>query len=276
MSWIDEGLEALRKFIESQDLLLASPLGLYASTAGSAPAAPDIGDPAGAADPFEKRSLEETRVAAPPAEPIDPTAAELGRQPLLLLVDGAGSSLIVPQDTVRIGQAGGSRPVDVPVPADVLSHHADIVRDGEDYFLTAHGPVRINQRQVKRTLLRDGQRIVLGDRAKFVFRKPSARSDTAVLRTSHRCRLPQDVSDVVLFRDTCLIGPQSSCHVRMREGDTQVVLFDRGGRLYGRSAASGGGRLGDAKPLRLGETIDFGEVRVTLKVYELPHSSGLA
>ena len=98
----------------------------------------------------------------------------------------------------------------MPIPAELKSHHADVVRDGEDYFLVAHGPVRVNRRVVTRTLLRDGDRVVLGEKAKLVFHKPSVKSGTAVLKLSHRCRLAQDVSAVVLFHDTCLIGPQAS------------------------------------------------------------------
>lgn len=217
--------------------------------------------------------MDETRMAG---QSVDPAAASLRARPLLLLVDGAGSSLLVPQDCVRMGRAGGSRPIDIPIPADIQSHHADIVRDGEDYFLTAHGPLLVNQREAKRTLLRDGDRVALADAAKFVFRKPSVRSASAVLQFSHRCRLPQDVSSIVLFRETCLLGTQTSCHIRTPEGQAQVVLFDRAGRLYGRQTTAGGGKLGDAKPLRLGETIDFGDVRVTVKDYDPTDSGGRA
>jgi hypothetical protein len=191
----------------------------------------------------------------------------LGRAGLLMLVDGAGSNLLVPQDCVRLGRAGASQPADVPIPAEIQSHHADIVRDGDDYFLTALGPVRVNHREVKRTLLRDGDRITLGAACRLQFRQPSTRSASAVLALSHRCRLPQDVSAVILFRETCLIGPQASCHVRTGEGRTQVVLFERGGGLYGREAAAAGGKLGDPKPLALGRPAEFGELRVTVKEY---------
>jgi len=193
----------------------------------------------------------------------------------LMLVDGAGSFLLLPRDCVRIGRAGRDVQVDVPIPADIQAHHADITRDGEDYFLTAHGPVQVNQREVRRTLLRDGDRIVLGPKAKMVFHKPSVKSDSAVLKLSHRCRLAQDVGEVVLFRQTCLIGPQSSCHIRTADGQTQVVLFERGGRLYGREAASAGGKLGDPRELAADATYDFGEVRITLKSCDA-RSGGLA
>ena len=269
IAWLNGLLDALTRMAEAQDTLLASPLGLYASAAGE-PAAPSEQDRA--------ESAAETRYAA---NPPDPHAAPLSALGLLLLVDGAGSSLLVSRDHVRLGRAGGSSEVDVPIPGDIRSHHADIVREGEDYFLIAHGPARVNQREVKRTLLRDGDRITLdnatrtaGRRApRFVFRKTSTRSGSATLRLSHRCRLSQDVGEVILFHDTCLIGPQSSCHIRTRDGESQLVLFDRSGRLHGREATARGGKLGDAKPIRLGDTLDFGDVRVTVKMYEVSDSA---
>ncbi|MGD8450216.1 MAG: FHA domain-containing protein [Phycisphaerae bacterium] len=257
LGWVDELHAALTRITEGQDMLLASPLGLLATMAGPAAA------PAKAAPTVRANEV------VPPPPPASPHDALLGGKALLLLVDGAGSSLVLGQDRVRLGRSGGSREIDVPIPASIRSHHADIVRDGGDYFLVAHGRVRVNRRDVQRTLLRDGDRIVLEPGGKLVFRKPSVRSDTAVLHVSHRCRLPQDVSQVLLFRETGLIGPQTSCHVRTPDGATQVVLFDRGGRLCGREATSGGGKLGDAKALRLGTTHDFGDVRLTMKVYEM-------
>ena len=259
-TWLKEMLAALEKITAAQDSLLASPVGLLTSSAGP---------PVDAATVARVATHERKQpIRSVPAQPSDPNSTPLGSASLLMLVDGTGSSLVISQDCVRIGRAGSRGAIDVPIPTDIQSHHADISRDGEDYFLSAYGPVRVNNHDVKRTLLRDGDRIVLGGKAKMVFRKPSRKSGSAVLKLSHRCRLAQDVSDVILFRETCLIGPQASCHIRMREGNTQVVLFDRGGTLYGREAAPAGGKLGDAKPLPLDETLDFGEVRVTIKPYQ--------
>jgi hypothetical protein len=284
-SWIDEALAALAQIAAAQDALLASPLGLFASagggeagvSAGETPAATSRAD-VGGAPAIAGNRVNPVAVAAGrlPTDLADPNAAPLGPQPLLVLVDGAGSSLLISQDSVRIGRAGGSRPIDIPVPADILSHHADLVRAGEDCFLNAFGPVRINQREAQRGWLRDGDRVVLGAAARFVFRRPCARSESAVLTFSHRCRLPQDVGDVVLFRETCLIGPQPGCHIRTPEGAAQIVLFERGGRLYGRQATAGGGKLGDAKPIRLGETMDFGDVRITVRPYGITNQAGCA
>lgn len=256
--WLNKALAELDKLSTARDALLASPLGLWATMPG-APTAPEQPHSPVAAQAVTLPAGNQYRM------PLDPAAASLRNSALVVLVDGAGSSLIVPQDLVRIGRAGGSRGVEVPIPGDILSHHADILRDGEDYFLIAHGPVYVNRREAKRTLLRDKDRIMLGDGAKFVFRKHSARSGSAVLSFSHRCRLAEDVSQVILFRDTCLIGPQKSCHIQTPDGEAQVVLFDRSGQLYGREAAARGGKLGDPKAMVPGQARDFGDVRLTVK-----------
>lgn len=260
-AWVDSALEALVRVAEGRDLLLASPLGLCASTAGRA--AP----PAVPADP------DETRVAVPALalEPPDPDAIKLDR-PLLMLVDGGGSSLLIQRDRIRIGSAGTTAEIDVPIPAEIQGHHADLIRRGEDYFLTAYGPAQVNHRRVEHTLLRDDDRIVLGSSAKMVFSKPSSKSESAVLRLSHRCRLPQDVGDVVLFRETCLIGPGPTCHVRTREGKGQLVLFERGGVLYARQTAGSGYLSAPVHAVVAGRTIDFGDLRLTVKPYEEPRA----
>ncbi|HUU98186.1 MAG TPA: hypothetical protein VM487_20840, partial [Phycisphaerae bacterium] len=119
-------------------------------------------------------------------------------------------------------------------------------------------------------------RIVFGPKAKMVFRKPTAKSESAVLNLSDRCRLPQDVSHVVLFKDTALLGPQASCHIRTREGQTRLVLFERAGYLYARQTGSGGRPVGPAEAVRLGDTHEYGDQRVTVKRYEVRDSGRLA
>lgn len=214
-------------------------------------------------------NLAETAVAPvrPPLEKI--SAPEIGKlfgRPLLLLIDGTGSGLIAASNVLRIGRSGAA--VDVPLPADVNSHHADLIREGDDYFLVARGPAEVNHRRVSRTMLRDGDRIVLGGSAKMVFRKPSVKSDSAILMLGDRCRLPQDVSFIVLFKGTCLLGPQASCHIRTREGDTRLVLFERAGEIFVRRAGRDGLPTGPADALPLAATHEFGDVRLTLKTYD--------
>lgn len=257
VAWVNGALDALARVAEGQELLLASPLGLYAS---------DIGGPAGRRGSAQHAPGAAMTVAALDAGAPTTDALRLD-QPLLLLVDGGGSSLLVSRDLVRIGRAGGHVAVEVPLPAELESHHADIVRREADYFLTAYGPAEVNQQPIQHTLLRDGDRLTLGDGAKLAFHRPSAKSESAVLRLSHRCRLAQDVSDVILFRDTCLIGAGPACHVRTREDLGQVVLFERGGALYARQTAGEGHLTASVRPVRSGETLELGGLRVTVKPY---------
>lgn len=251
--WVKAALGALAQIAEGQELLMASPLGLYAS----APGAP-------------QRSMGQTRVAARTVALSDDVPAGGLRldQPLLMLVDGGGSSLILGADRVRIGRVGSSTPVDVPIPGDLDAHHADIIRRGDDYFLSAYGSAEVNRQAMRQALLREGDRITLGDGVRLTFHRPSSKSASAVLRLSHRARLPQDVSDVVLFSDTCIVGAGGTCHVRTREDLGQVVLFERGGALCVRQTAGNGHLTAAVRAVTSGASLTFGDLRLTVKPYE--------
>lgn len=254
--WLTRVLEGIAGFTAARDALLASPLGALELRS-------QAGQPLPLGDGHELHAT----VAARPTS-AGPGAALRGG--LLMLVDGTGSFLLTAREIVRIGRAGSPN-VDVPMPADIRSHHADIVRAGEDYFLEAHGPATVNRKPAQRVLLRDGDRVVLGEHAKFIFRKPSVKSATAVLRVSDRCRLPQDVSHVVLLADTCLVGELPSAHVQLREGTARLVLHLRGGMLWARNAP---GMNGAACPLELNKSIELGDVRLTLRAYAQGETSG--
>ena len=266
-SWARETLKHVEQLDAARAGLLSSPLGRLSAAVEKnreiliAP---------------ETIAAQDVRRAAPAAPQPPPVPARPSAAPLLLLIDGTGSALVLRRDIVKIGRAGGSSGIDVPMPADIQSHHADVLYNGEDYFLVAHGPVRVNQRSVSRTLLRDGDRIALGASTKLVFQKPSAKSETAVLRLADRCRLPQDVSLVVLFRDTCLIGPQESCHVRTREGDDRVVIFERDGKLLARRQSSNSPNRSPAVELSPAAPIEIGEMRLTAKEYDARERGGMA
>lgn len=255
-TWLREALAALDQIIAARDRLLSSPLGLVEAalqkslTRGALPTAA----------PGDNREAAAALEAAPrPGGEIDP---------LLLLVDGTGSIMLTTRETIRLGRAGAGGAIDVPIPADLSSHHAEITRHGEDYFLVALGPVQVNGRSVRRALLRDGDRLVMGRSAKMVFCKPGDRCDSAVLVLGDRCRLSQDVERVVLFKDTCLIGPDPGCHVRTREGDCRLVLFRRGGRVcVRRRPLHDRGVSREVEELPLGQTREIGDLRLTLKGY---------
>lgn len=243
--WIDEALKSLDAIERGRAALLAGPLALV-----PVPGLNGIvtRSPAGKPDML---------VAGGPGAAT--------HQPLLLLVDGTGTALLVFGDVTRIGRADAGAAVEVPIPGDLLSHHADIVRAGEDYFLVAHGPAAINAAPTTRTLLRDGDRIKLGANVQFVFRKPSQRSESAALLLSSRARLAQDVSQVILFRSTCLIGPQVHCHLQTREGRDRLVMFDRGGQLFIRHAVETGQAMNPVAPMPVDRTTEFADLRFTVK-----------
>ncbi len=207
-----------------------------------------------------------------PHEPAAARPASTGHgvrldRPILLLIDGTGSALLVPGDTIRVGRAAGRVPVEIGLPAELQSHHADLVRKGEDYFLVAHGPATVNRARASRVLLQNGDRIRLGDAARIDFHKPSARSETAVLKLSDSCRMAQDVSRVVILRDTCLIGPHATCHIETREGDAQIVLYDRAGELWARPVARDRRPAGEPRPIVEGSPSELGDIRLTAKYY---------
>ncbi len=264
--WVNAALATVSQIQEGWSRLLASPLGLLDASLRKTSG---IGTGQGATE--RQNTEEETRAEAEEAASLEGGA-------LLLLIDGTGSFCLTAREAVTLGRSGAAAPVDVPLAADLQSRHAEIVRVEEDYFLTALGPVRVNHRPIQRTLLRHGDRIVLGSQARMTFYKPSTKSATAVLKLADTCRLPLDVGEVVLFRETCVVGPQGTCHVRTREGESRLVLFERAGRLYGRLDA---GREPEqerpaerARPVPAGRTLDFGDIRLTVKAYA-PTAGGL-
>lgn len=239
--WVQRVVAALGRVQAAYDELLASPLG--ALLPESQPGA------AGKVAPSEDFSLDAS-LSAPPALP-----------PSVLMLDGACAALLLTQDVIRIGRESHRKPVDLPLPADVEAHHADIYRQGEDYFLVAHGPTTVNHQRVTRVLLRDGDRIKFAERAKFVFRRPSRRSVTAVLSASGHQRLANDVSEVVLLADTCLIGPNGRAHLQTPGCATRLVLSVSGLEVSARDLEDGAGR---GRPLVYGEHRQIGDQGITL------------
>lgn len=250
-SWVSDLLNCVDRLSAARGELLASPLGALGVSL--------YGDPRG-----ERKTNEREAVPASPSGDL----AALPANGLLMLIDGTGSILVLGDPLVRIGRAGGEARIHVPLPADVQSHHADVACDGEAYFLAARGPTQVNGRTVQRVLLRDGDRVSLGDSARITFTQPSARSASATLKISDRCRLPQDVDRVVLLRDTFTIGPAPSDHVMTREGDGRVVVYLRDGALHAHRVGRDGRPNGPSQALRLNATQELGDLRVTLKAYD--------
>lgn len=241
--WLTQCLGALTQIVTGRDGLLASPLGRLANVA----AAPGSNRDAAASAHFAHDSHAD--------HPLPPT---------VLLVDGAASALLLDKSTVRIGRAGSGHALDVAIPGDISSRHADIECDGDDFFLIAHGPTTVNRQPARRVLLRDGDRIQLGARTKLRFLRPTSRSQSAVLRLSNGMRLAHDVSMIVLFRDTLMIGRSQSCHIQTRDTKSRVTVFERGGGLWARLADERGRPVGAPRALASGAATDFEDVRIAM------------
>lgn len=212
--------------------------------------------------------------------PLDETMAIPSRaaagssQPnrLLLLVDGGGSFLIVRSPNASIGRAAADAPADVPLFSDLTERHAAITRVDEDYFLFSDKEIEVGGKRTQRHLLRDGDRVTLGRKAKLDFLVPSRQSTTAVLDLSDTTKMPHDVRRVVLFHRHAMIGAGTSAHLRCRNVSSPLLLFERNGELWVRP--KGDGRVDtEARPLRLGAPLEIGGVGLVLSPWKTSASS---
>jgi len=257
--WLKAAAEQLRQLDELQTALCAGPLGdrvVVSPSRGLQPARTS-------ARPEGRGSLEDT-VGLPGR--IDVAGGIPDR--LLMLVDGGGSYLILRGGQASVGRAASEHPADVPLFSDVAERHANVARVDDDYFLFGVKEVEIGGNKTKHQLLRDGDRIVLGKKAKFTFRLPSRKSPSAVLELSDTTKMPNDVRRVVLFHQQATIGNGPNAHVMCRHAGTPLVLFERNGQLWIRQQSDGHVDTG-AKPLRLGEPVEIGGVSLVLEPWKV-------
>jgi hypothetical protein len=194
---------------------------------------------------------------------------------MLLLVDGGGSYLLLRGGSCSIGRAAATDAADVPILGDLAERHAVISRIEEDYFLESERDVEVSGAMTRRRPLRDGDRIVLGKRAKLTFRLPARQSLTAVLELSDTTKMPNDVRRVVLFHHTAMVGNGSSAHIVCRHAGSPLVLFERGDALWVRPKSDGRTDM-EAKPLRMGEPTEIGGGRLVLSPWSPRSGAGAA
>ena len=200
------------------------------------------------------------RVAGLGVAPSPPHGAEK----LLLLVDGGGSFLLVRGMAASVGRAAAEHPADVPIFSDLAERHLNVTRVEDDYFAFATKEVEIGGHRTLHTLLRDGDRMVLGRKAKLTFRLPSRRSASAVLELSDTTKMPNDVRRVILFDRAAMIGFGPTAHIPCRHAGSPLVLFERNGAFWVRRQDDGHVDTA-ARELPLGETIEVGGVSMVLR-----------
>lgn len=218
--WLDRATRTLKQIDELDAELRAGPLGPWLMET-RAPAAQR--EPAVMAAP----RLDETVILGPAARGKDVLPGRM-----LVLVDGAGSYLLIRGERCSIGRAATENPADIALFGDLAERHAEIARVDEDYFIFSSRDVDIGGRKHRQQLLRDGDRIMLGKRAKFDFRLPSRRSLTAVLTLSDTTRMPHDVHQVILFKEHATLGGGSTAHIRCRQATRPLVILERGHQLW--------------------------------------------
>jgi hypothetical protein len=156
----------------------------------------------------------------------------------LLWVDAVGGFLVCLDDQIVIGQPSPGGAIALPILADLSRRHAVIRREAGAYVLEPLQAVKIDGRAINGpTVLADGQRIQLGDSVRLRFTKPHALSATARLDFESHHKTQPTADAVLLMADSCVLGPNTHCHVRCREAQNDVVLYRNGDSFQCRSAA---------------------------------------
>jgi hypothetical protein len=263
--WLKTAIEQLRQLDEIHTALCAGPLGDRVN------ATPNRGlQPARTSARAEARGSGMADTVALPGRINVATGAP---ERLLMFVDGGGSYLILRGGQASLGRAASEHPADVPIFSDVAERHANVARVDDDYFLFALKDVEVGGRKTQHQLLRDGDRIVLGKKAKFTFRLPSRKSPSAVLELSDTTKMPHDVRRVVLFDQHATVGNGPNAHIMCRHAGTPLVLFERGGQLWIRQQSDGHVDT-EAKSLRLGEPVEIGGVSLVVEPWKTAAPGG--
>jgi len=248
-TWVHQVIEQLKTLDDALALLASSPLGdrMDRTAIGARQAVPaaDRGLLAFAdlPPPLQSPSPDDT-VALPAIRGVEGH----GPDRLLMLVDGGGSYLLILNGKAAIGRAGASHPAEIPLHSDVSERHANLTRMEDDFFVFAAKDIEVGGQRTRHHLLRDGDRVVLGKKAKFTFRLPSRKSPTAVLDLSDTTKMPHDVRRVVLFHRQATMGRSLNDHIRCQHLGTTLVLFERDGALWIRRKNDG---HVDTQPVRV-------------------------
>lgn len=156
-----------------------------------------------------------------PTEPIPPEVSPR----FLLWIDGVGGFLVCLGNRLGIGQAVHDNLVEIPLVADISRLHATLTRDAEGYLVEALRPVKVNNQETVKALLRHGDRLTLGTSCQLVFQQPVPISTTARLNLASGHRLPLALDGVLLMGETILLGANSLAHVVVPDLRRNIVLF---------------------------------------------------
>jgi hypothetical protein len=128
---------------------------------------------------------------------------------------------------VSFGQATPEACLDIPLYADVSRLHGYLTRDQEGYMLEAVRPMTVNGEKVEKALLREGDRVTMGQSCQLQFHQPVAVSGTATLQLTSGHRLGLSVDGVILMAENIVLGPAPDAHVVVPDLLSPVVIFRR-------------------------------------------------
>lgn len=200
----------------------------------------------------------------------------------VLWVDGAGGALVLLGDEVTLG---GLRQdlghADVCLMSNLTRKHLTITRAQGRYQLEAHQPITFKNQPFptdpnERIVLEDKVEWKMGEGVEIRFRLPTVLSLTAVLdfQSSHRPLVgqpPSMVDQVILMDQNCLIGPGNGQHVRLKNCEEGIILYQSKNQLWCKSKtafAKNAEPLGTTASLQTGDIITGRDFRFRLEAVE--------
>ena len=191
--------------------------------------------------------------------------------PKILWIDGVGSYAICDQVEVSLGQAFPGNTVDLAIRGDLSRRAAIIRRHGEDHLIQPLQSVLVNGREIDRAVvLNDGCTISFGSRIELLYVRPTQLSGTARLELTGNIRWQPLLSAALLMGESCVLGPDSNCHVICPDWTSKVVLFRNGAQWMCRAAQNANIQLNGKSisapfPLVQGQRITGDEISMTLE-----------
>jgi hypothetical protein len=143
----------------------------------------------------------------------------------ILWIDGVGGYAVWEGSRFEFGRSPDAEE-GVPILGDLPSRHSTIRRSAEDWILEGEKPVLLNGHEVSRpTLVKNGDKIGLSNRVEISFEQPNPCSSTALLKIISRHRWSESLDGVLLMGQTCLLGRSSKSHIRVRQSDSDLLLY---------------------------------------------------
>jgi len=167
---------------------------------------------------------------------VDTVVGKDSPQRALLWVDAVGGFLVCLDDCIALGQPSAGESIAVPILADLSRRHAVIRRDAGAYVIEPLQRTLVDGRELSGPfVLSNNQLIQLGDNVRIRFTRPHALSATArlLLESHHKTQPTSDA--ILLMADSCVLGPNTHCHVRCRSWQRDVVVYRQNDQVFCRA-----------------------------------------